>query len=190
MSKDRVLREKVPYHEPNMLFRFDHPNIVKLFGAYCDDANFYLAMEFCDGSVLLESRPEEQVRTLAYQMLCAVAQMHEQRICHLDIKPSNFMMKSNSANAELKLLDLEFAADITKNYNVVARGTLGYIAPELLEGLCGLSCDIWSLGVTLYYLLSGDEPFKGKDHIEVSMHALTKKLDLESGVYHLGSIPV
>jgi len=140
-------------------------------------------MEFCDGNVLLESFPEDTVRVLAYQMLCALAHMHEKHICHLDIKPSNFMLKSNKPNSYLKLIDFEFAVDIIKANNVVARGTQGYVAPELLEGMCGLSCDIWSLGITIYYLICGEEPFKGKDHIEVSIHAMTKKPDFESGVY-------
>lgn len=165
-----------------MLLKFDHPNIIKLIGTFRDEDNIYMATEYCEGNVLLDKMPEEIVRELAYQMLCALVHIHEKRICHLDIKPSNFMLKSSSPRPLLKLLDFEFAADILKECPVVARGTLGYMAPELLEGLCGLSCDMWSLGITLYYLLSGEQPFKCKDHIQASTYALTKQISFKGGV--------
>jgi len=166
-----------------MLLKFDHPNILKLVGTYKDQNNIYMATEYCEGNTLFEKMPEEVVRELAYQMLCALVHIHEKRICHLDIKPINFILKSKDPRPLLKLIDFEFAADILKESAVVPRGTLGYMAPELLEGLCSLSCDMWSLGITLYYLLSGEEPFKCKDYIEASTFALTKKIPLEGGVY-------
>jgi serine/threonine protein kinase len=183
ISIDKLCKESIEYQEPFMLLKFDHPNILKLAGMYKDECNVYMATEYCEGTALFEKMPEEVVRELAFQMLYALVHIHEKRICHLDIKPINFILKSKEPKSLLKLIDFEFAADILKDSMIVPRGTLGYMAPELLEGLCGLSCDMWSLGITLYYLLSGEEPFKCKNHIEASTFALTKKIPLEGRMY-------
>ena len=182
LSKEKVKQEAIEFKEPFMLLKFDHPNIIKIISTFQDSNNVYMALEYCEGNVLLEKLPEQNVRELAYQMLCALAHIHQKKICHLDIKPSNFMLKSNEERPLLKLYDFEFAADLFKDRIITPRGTLGYIAPELLEEMYGLSCDMWSLGVTLYYLLCGEEPFKCKTHIETSTYALTKKICYEGGV--------
>lgn len=183
INKEKVKHENLEFNSHSVLLKLDHPNIIKVVNIYMDEQFIYMALELCEGSVLLEKFPEGQVRELAYQMLCALAHLHEKRICHLDIKPSNFILKTNAPHSVLKLVDFEFVEDITQGNSVVPRGTLGYLAPELLDGLCSPACDMWSLGITLYCLLFGDEPFKGKDHIEVSMHAVTKKVDYTSGPY-------
>lgn len=183
VNLEKLSNESLDFRESFMLSKFDHPNIIKIVGTYRDSINIYMGMEYCEGNVLFERMPEEAVRELAYQMLCALAHIHEKRICHLDIKPINFIFKSKEPKSLLKLLDFEFAADILKESPIIPRGTLGYMAPELLEGLCGLSCDMWSLGITLYYLLTGQEPFKCKNHIEVCTHALTKQVPLKGGMY-------
>lgn len=183
ISKEKVKQEAIEFKEPFMLLRFDHPNIIKLVNTFQDANNVYMALEYCEGNVLLEKLPEPKVRELAYQMLCALAHIHEKRVCHLDIKPSNFMLKSNEGRPLLKLYDFEFAADLLKDSRITPRGTLGYVAPELLEEMCSVTCDMWSLGITLYYLICGEEPFKCKNHIEASTYALTKKICYEGGVY-------
>lgn len=183
MDKEKIKKENINSQEGKLLSKLDHPNIVKLYNYLEDESSVYLVMEKCEGSTLLDKFPESTVRRFAYQMLSALTHIHDLRICHLDIKPGNFILKAPNLTSPLKLIDFEFAVDYTKSLNVTPRGTLGYIAPELLDGMCSTACDIWSLGITLYYLISGDEPFLGKNHVEVCTKALAKSADFESGVY-------
>lgn len=82
---------------------------------------------------------------------------------HRDLKPENFLLSSNTKNAEVKLADFGLSAKYSESslYNTTV-GTPYYVAPEVIHGSYGLACDIWSAGVNIFFLLSGEQPFYGQ----------------------------
>ena len=140
-----------------------------------------MILERCNEEIF-DVVPEDRARILATKLLSALAYLHQRKLCHLDIKPQNIMLKTSDPS-ELRLIDFGYAYNITKSYEFIPRGTQEYYAPEVAEGLVGTFSDMWSFGVTLYYWLSGDVPFKGVKIEEIVTKAVYRKLDLESGMY-------
>ncbi len=96
--------------------------------------------------------------------------LHRKSICHRDLKPENYMFLTKEViryfvimkqkSSELILIDFGLSKYYKENRNMKTRvGTCFYIAPEVLRGKYTESCDIWSLGVILYVLLFGEQPF-------------------------------
>lgn len=147
----------------------DHPNIVRYYETY-DEAKFiYLVMELCNGGELFHKIEKEDhinessAADIMYKLLMALQHVHSSGIIHRDIKPENIMF---GADTEVKFIDFGFAVIQDKRELDVA-GTPYYIAPEVLTGVYGKECDIWSLGVVLYQMLTGLMPFDGNTAAEV-----------------------
>jgi serine/threonine protein kinase len=93
-------------------------------------------------------------------ILEAINYCHQTRICHRDIKPENILINEND---EIKIIDLGFAAIVRENEKSLSefKGTEAYMAPEIIKRLrYNEKCDIWSIGVVFYILLSFSLPFK------------------------------
>lgn len=94
--------------------------------------------------------------------------MHNLGICHRDLKPENFVFSNTSPDAEIKIIDFGLSIKAVKEVQIKdIVGTPFYVAPEVLEGEYTNACDIWSLGVILYIMLSGKPPFTGETSSEV-----------------------
>jgi len=95
--------------------------------------------------------------------------MHKIKVCHRDLKPENFLFETRAEDSEVKIIDFglafKFGSDKASMHTIV--GTPYYVAPEVLRGDYGAMCDIWSLGVMMYVLLSGFPPFQGEYQAEV-----------------------
>ena len=146
----------------------DHPNIVKYYETYEDSKYLHVVMELCEGGDLFDhvicqtSLTEEEVSRIMRKLMHAVNYMHEMNICHRDLKPDNFLYASKEPEADIKVADFGMATGFAAtgdSLNSVV-GTPYYIAPEVLKGLYGKECDIWSLGVVMFFLLSGEQPFR------------------------------
>lgn len=94
----------------------------------------------------------------------AVNHCHSLKIAHRDIKPENILLDENGS---LKLIDFGLSKQVKKKKMTTIVGTPYYIAPEVLTGNYNVKCDIWSLGVIMYILLSGYLPFGGNGAAEV-----------------------
>jgi len=148
----------------------DHPQIIRLFETFEDRCNVYLVMEVCNGGELFDvivqtgHFSERQAAVLMHQLCCAVAYLHAEGICHRDLKPENLLFVSRGPveTTPLKLIDFglarRFKADEALKTSV---GTPLYAAPEVIRGLYGAACDLWSCGVILFLLLCGCPPFDG-----------------------------
>lgn len=164
--------------ECEILLSLDHPHIVRLVDVYETPEQLSLVMECMDGGELfqrIKSKKrfsEEESAQTAFQMLLAVNYMHNQNIVHRDLKLENFMYESKASN-HLKLIDFGFSKICKPNAEMTeSLGTVAYCAPEVFKRNYTLQCDLWSLGVIVFILLSGYMPFAGE---EIDMMRLIKK---------------
>src|SRR5580765_775397 len=146
----------------------NHPNIVTIYDAGEQDGIFYIAMEFIEGTTLHELLAEkrvlatDEVLQLTRQICRGLDYAHSNGIVHRDIKPANIMI---TGNGTVKIMDFGIAksgGQVTNTGQVL--GTPNYMSPEQVKGrpLDGRS-DLFSLGVILYEMLTGEKPFVGQN---------------------------
>jgi len=146
----------------------NHPNIVTIYDAGERDGIFYIAMEFIEGTTLHEVLAEkrvlatDEVLQLTRQICRGLDYAHSNGIVHRDIKPANIMI---TGNGTVKIMDFGIAksgGQVTNTGQVL--GTPNYMAPEQVKGrpLDGRS-DLFSFGVILYEMLTGEKPFVGQN---------------------------
>eukprot|EP00442_Polarella_glacialis_P045391 CAMPEP_0115086094 /NCGR_PEP_ID=MMETSP0227-20121206/22358_1 /TAXON_ID=89957 /ORGANISM="Polarella glacialis, Strain CCMP 1383" /LENGTH=665 /DNA_ID=CAMNT_0002475441 /DNA_START=249 /DNA_END=2246 /DNA_ORIENTATION=+ len=158
----------------------DHPHIVRLYEYYEDYENIYLIMERAAGGelhqVLQEQRrknlelPERWVATVTRQCLQAIQYVHSMGIIHKDLKSENIMLlrecdvddpksQPHAVIIDLGIADVFNARLGRRARSCVVAGTPTHMAPEVWRGNFGPVADVWSLGVVLFELLSGEVPF-------------------------------
>eukprot|EP01071_Lankesteria_metandrocarpae_P002084 Lankesteria_metandrocarpae@DN2067_c0_g1_i1.p1 len=154
--------------EVKMMRGLDHPNIVTLYETFEDYANIFLVMEHCKGGELFQrladSRyfSEQLAASIVRQMLSAICYCHSKNIAHRDIKPENFLFLSEDDHSPIKLIDFGLAKLFSMHRKMKTKvGTLYYAAPQVLRGQYTSKCDLWSIGVVMYILLTGVPPFNG-----------------------------
>ncbi|XP_068779712.1 ribosomal protein S6 kinase alpha-4 isoform X2 [Struthio camelus] len=148
-----------------------HPNIVKLHEVHHDQYHTYLVLELLRGGELLERIRrkrhfgEAEAAHIMGSLVSAVGFMHEAGVVHRDLKPENILFADESEGAPVKVIDFGFARLRPPPSQPMRTPccSLPYAAPELL-GAAGYdeACDLWSLGVVLYTMLSGRVPFQGE----------------------------
>ena len=159
--------------------RLNHPNIVQIYDFGCVDSVYYLAMEFVDGhslgTYLKRGHFSETESIQIIRHACrALSVAHADGIVHRDIKPDNMMLTSRG---DVKLVDLGIAKRIDEDQSLTqtgqAIGTPHYISPEQIRGQKDVDAraDVYSLGATLYHLVTGHTPYSGASGpIVMSMH--------------------
>ncbi|CAM9325608.1 unnamed protein product, partial [Ectocarpus fasciculatus] len=150
----------------------DHPNIIKLRGVFFGRRTVSLVMDLCQGGELFDQLtgnsqnkkgfPEAYAARLIRFMLSSIGYLHSQGIMHRDIKLENFLFQTRDRSSGLCLIDF----GLSKHYCAFETmhqvvGSAYYTAPEVLKGCYDYRCDIWSLGVVAYMLLTGSPPFNG-----------------------------
>ncbi|KAF4684414.1 hypothetical protein FOZ60_007884 [Perkinsus olseni] len=159
------------YNEVDIFLRMDHPNVCKLLEVYEDESHVYLVMEACMGKDLYERLAlqrrytEEEAAVAAKQMLEAVHYCHTHGVCHRDLKLENWVYAEARLDAPLRLIDFGISQIVStpKEKMSDTHGTVYYVAPEILKGAYDVRCDVWSIGVIVYMLLSGSPPFAGEN---------------------------
>uniref|UniRef100_A0AAZ3NMQ1 Ribosomal protein S6 kinase n=1 Tax=Oncorhynchus tshawytscha TaxID=74940 RepID=A0AAZ3NMQ1_ONCTS len=147
----------------------------------------YLVLELLRGGELLERIrrkqhfSETEASRIMRRLVSAVSHMHDVGVVHRDLKPENLLFTDESENAEIKIIDFGFARLKPPDNQLLKTPcfTLAYAAPEILkyDGY-DESCDLWSLGVILYTMLSGQVPFQcqGKSLARTSAEEIMKKI--------------
>jgi serine/threonine-protein kinase len=142
--------------------RVRHPNVVSVFDFGFADGVPYLVTEFVEGTTLAElisridALPVELAIYITREVAAGLSAVHEKGIVHRDIKPANIFL---SEGGEVRLGDFGLAVEGAESGDAVA-GTPAYLAPEAVAGgSVGPAADLFALGVTLYEMLTGDNPF-------------------------------
>jgi Protein kinase domain/Domain of Unknown Function (DUF1080) len=184
---DRFLREI------RVVANLRHPNIVTAYSAVRLGENIMLAMEYVEGldlSKMVKAKgplPVANACNFVYQSALGLQHAHEEGLIHRDIKPGNLMLSRNGDKATIKVLDFGLAK-VTREQKVdgalthegQALGTPDFIAPEqILDATSAdIRADIYSLGCTLYYLLSGQPPFRANSLYDMFQAHISRDADL------------
>jgi eukaryotic-like serine/threonine-protein kinase len=164
-------------HEARAASAHDHPNICTVYEVdQLDDGALFIAMKWYDGESLRDCiargpLPVEQALGVAAQVARGLQAAHARRIVHRDIKPGNVLITSGGV---AKILDfgLVKSLDIDLTGTDSALGTAAYMSPEQARGeKVDARTDLWSLGVTLHEMLTGERAFRGEYNLAV-MHAI------------------
>ena len=183
--------------EIEILQKSDHPNIIKLYEVLETPNSFYLIMEKCNGGNLfykIEQRintkklfDEKILSEVFRQIASAIQYLHDIGICHRDIKPENicFLNLGDMENNIVKIIDFGLGKILDiKDINDKLKSLVGsaiYMAPEVLQNQYNEKCDIWSLGVILYFFIAGHPPFFGQNDTEIKYKILSMKYDKLEG---------
>lgn len=175
--KSNFSEDKLTYirGEIDVLTECDHENIIKCYEIFEDDNNIHFVFDCIDGGDMYDyimNSPEHKINEtscaeLFMQMVSAVQYLHDEKdIVHRDIKPENFLMKQEGSTLKVILIDFGFAMKCKEGeflYDKV--GSLQYMAPEELEddSKHDRRVDYWALGVVLFNMLSGKQPFSRRD---------------------------
>lgn len=151
-----------------------HPNIVNVYDVGEDNGIYYIVMELVEGTTLKEyiqahGRIEPmQAIDFAIQIAQGLQAAHEHHTIHRDIKPQNIIMSNNGT---LKVTDFGIARAASSSTTTTnAMGSVHYISPEQARG--GFSderSDIYSLGITMYEMLTGHVPFEGENNVAIAL---------------------
>ncbi|MEY2931607.1 MAG: Stk1 family Ser/Thr kinase [Pseudomonadota bacterium] len=160
-SQERFVREG------EILGKLEHPNIVRRIAVVEMGQRWHIVMEYVPGGSLREALrvsprlPLQQVLRIGLEVADALARAHHLGIVHRDLKPENVLL---AADGTPRLSDFGLARGLEPSItrSGVLLGTLAYVSPEALSELqVDARADLWSLGVILFEMLSGERPFRG-----------------------------
>ena len=160
-----------------------HPNIVEVYDVGVEDGSHYIVMEYIDGKTLKQLLKKRESLTLSEvidimtQLTDGISHAHESYIIHRDIKPQNIMIEDDG---RVKITDFGIAmalnaTQLTQTNSVM--GSVHYLPPEQASGKSAtVKSDIYSLGILMYELLTGNVPFKGDNAVEIALKHMKDKI--------------
>ncbi len=183
----------------------EHPNVVKLLGAFSDEQSLYEVMQYCSGGNLStfilqhhpQGVPEEEARKMFQQILDGVYYMHSKGVCHHDLSTNNILLDGDDNTCIIIDFGMSLRvpysypddpAGVTDDVTDISIGTnrrlihthtfcgkLHFVAPEIYQkadSFDGPAADVWSLGVILFVLLTGKQPYERPDDNDQDYHDL------------------
>ena len=181
------IQEK-PYfrREIEIMYRIHHPNVVKLFGHFEDNTYCYFIMEYIPGGNIFAYVPKNGIRTISTHQVASIIKdvisatyfLHNMipPIIHRDIKPENVLLGSGM---QAKLTDFGWSNYMQGEYKrTTVCGTPIYLAPEMINNTGhDEKVDIWCIGVLLFELMTGVQPWKGHDVNTVKMNIINLRIN-------------
>lgn len=178
----RAHKHKLSKFEYKSLISLNHPNIIKLYDAFEDDEAQYLVIEYCPNGTIRKYAPFQYNKFVYYakQILCALDYCHKNNIAHRDIKTDNIFLDQHN---QIRLADFGMSREFNDNKKSNEKcGSLIFLAPEILHyyEVCPFKADIWALGITFFFMITGKYPFQGKSREEIKHQILLGEIDFES----------
>lgn len=175
--------------EAQAVARLSHPNIVNVYDVGIEDGINYIVMELAEGMTLKEYirrkgylSPKETVE-ISLQIASAISHAHKNHIIHRDIKPQNILV---SEIGNVKVTDFGIAKATSSNTvtsTATAMGSVHYISPEQAKGrFCDEKSDIYSLGITMYEMVTGHVPFDHENGVTIALMHLQNEITPPSQV--------
>jgi eukaryotic-like serine/threonine-protein kinase len=159
--------------------RLAHPNVVNVYDQGQDAETAYLVMEYLPGITLRDLLQEHRILTtdqtldIMEAVLSGLAAAHRNGIVHRDLKPENVLLADDG---RIKIGDFGLARAATANTATgnALLGTIAYLSPELVtRGVADTRSDIYSVGIMLYEMLAGEQPFKGEQAFQIAQQHAT-----------------
>ena len=175
IDKSKIGRLDHIQREISLLRTIDHPGIMKIVDFYENSNYVFIVTERYTGGELFDMiidnttvngcLPEDQAVKIIKSLLESVAYLHSHDIVHRDIKPENILLESKEEGASVKLIDFGLSRHHRKSDPPMTNrvGTTTYMSPSILRGQYDRSCDLWSVGIVSYILLTGYPPFGSSD---------------------------
>ena len=177
------IQERIYFRrEIEIMYRIHHPNVVKLFGHFEDNTYCYFIMEYIEGGNIYSYVPKNGIRSISTQQVASVIKdvisatyfLHHMNppIIHRDIKPENVLLGSGM---KAKLTDFGWSNYMNGEYKrTTVCGTPIYLAPEMINNTGhDEKVDIWCIGVLLFELMTGIQPWSGHD-IQTVKHNISR----------------
>ena len=179
--------------EAQAVARLSHPNIVNIYDVGMEDGINYIVMELAEGITLKEYirkkgylSPKETVE-ISTQIASAISHAHKNHIIHRDIKPQNILVSDTGI---IKVTDFGIAKATSSNTvtsTATAMGSVHYISPEQAKGrFCDEKSDIYSLGITMYEMVTGHVPFDHENGVTIALmhlqNEITPPIQIRDGI--------
>lgn len=169
--------------EAQAVARLSHPNIVNIYDVGMEDGINYIVMELAEGITLKEYirkkgylSPKETVE-ISTQIASAISHAHKNHIIHRDIKPQNILVSDTGI---IKVTDFGIAKATSSNTvtsTATAMGSVHYISPEQAKGrFCDEKSDFYSLGITMYEMVTGHVPFDHENGVTIALMHLQNEI--------------
>lgn len=168
--------------EAEAVFSLEHENIVRVSDIGCDDGTYYMVMEYIAGftlKTLIERNaviPEKKAVLYAIQICSALSAAHRRGIIHRDIKPHNILLDDDDT---AKVTDFGIAKSLSTSQDEEKEviGSVYYVSPEQARGdSVDARTDIYSLGIMLYEMITGELPYTGDQTVSVALKHINEKI--------------
>ncbi len=186
LSDDSAFKQRF-IQEARSAARLAHPNVVNVFDQGQDEDYAYLVMEYLPGITLRDlieeygSLTAEQTLDITEAVLSGLAAAHKAGIVHRDLKPENVLLADDG---RIKIGDFGLARAATANTATGAAlmGTIAYLSPELVtRGVADTRSDIYAVGIMMYEMLTGEQPFKGEQPMQIAYQHANDSVPVPSG---------
>lgn len=194
----KILKEEFR-EDTEFLKRFDteaqaaasltHPNIVQIYDVGRDESRFFIVMEYVEGKTLKEYIEERghlewrEAINVSIQICSALSKAHSRHIIHRDIKPHNIIMNSDGIP---KVADFGIARSVsseTATMKIDTVGSVHYSSPEQVRGgYTDEKSDIYSIGVTIYEMVTGKLPFDGETPVAIALQHIQDEPPMPSSI--------
>ncbi|OMJ66074.1 hypothetical protein SteCoe_37214 [Stentor coeruleus] len=194
LSKDD---EQTMLREVTTLSQIDHPHIMKVFELIESATSYNIITELIEGGELLEKITKEKklseklAAKFMFETMSAIFYCHSKGIVHRDLKPQNLLLTSKGPDASIKVIDFGIADKLNSRGKITeVIGTPLFMSPEMFDGNYNEKCDIWSSGVILFMMITGNVPFSGNGIAMIKEAIKAAKIDYTRPVWNSVSADV